>query len=77
MAATAGSYDFCYFGPRPDAVQVEIARWCAQNQCRLDVTPLLDGVRFHITGPGSSIRAAVPMTRTWIRTLASREREAG
>jgi hypothetical protein len=34
-------------------------------------------VRFHITGPGPSIRAAIPMTRTWIRIPAISRREAG
>jgi hypothetical protein len=77
MSGAGGSYDFCYFGLHTDAVQVEIARWCAQNQCRLDVTPLLDGVRFHITGPGPAIRAAIPMTRKWIRIPMSSGHEAG
>jgi hypothetical protein len=67
MSGAGGSYDFCYFGDDPAAVKVAITRWCAQHECRLDVTPLLDGVRFHIAGSESAIRAAIPMTRKWVR----------
>jgi hypothetical protein len=60
-------YEFAYFGAYHHAVTNRVASWCAARDCTLEITPLLQGVRFRICGPTEAVREAIGTVRSWIR----------
>jgi hypothetical protein len=70
VADVVRSYEFTYRGGRVTAVRDAIATWCAARDCALDVTPLLQGVRFRVMGHEDAVREAIQTVRAWIRRAA-------
>ena len=64
------SYQFLYQGPALLYVQQTIAAWCASHDCVLEVTSLLEGARFRVTGQKDAVRGAIQMASVWIRRAA-------
>ncbi|PYM28149.1 MAG: hypothetical protein DMD78_00720 [Candidatus Rokuibacteriota bacterium] len=64
------SYEFTYRGRALSFVQQTIAEWCAAHGCALDVTSLLQGARFRVSGREEAVRDAMQAVRVWIRPAA-------
>lgn len=64
------SYEFTYRGRWLSAVQQTISDWCADRGCALDVTSLLEGARFRVSGREDVVREAMQAVRVWIRPAA-------
>jgi hypothetical protein len=64
------SYEFAYYGRNLRALNEAIASWCSGRDCVLEITTLLEGARFRISGPDETIREAMRTVREWIRPPA-------
>jgi hypothetical protein len=63
-------YEFQYQGPALPYVHQTIAAWCASHDCVLEVTSLLRGARFRVSGRDDAVRHAIRMVSVWIRRAA-------
>ena len=63
-------YEFAYFGPYRRALTNTVDSWCTARGCTLEITPLMQGVRYRISGSGEAVREAIGTVRSWIRTAA-------
>jgi len=61
------TYHFYYFGDHRDAVETAVTQWCVHNQCRLQITRLLEGDRFQVIGPEDVMRAVYRLARQWVQ----------
>lgn len=61
------SYEFAYYGRNRATLNEAIASWCSGRDCVLEITALLEGARFRISGPEETIREAIRTVREWMR----------